>query len=115
MASMQRGMRGCAVATVAAVLAGCVGSEPASTAGAPAGDVDWPHYLGDLARSHASPLAQIDATNVAELELAWSYDTGPLDEAGALAQIQCSPIVVDGVLYGTTPRSHPFAVDAATG
>ena len=73
---------------------------------------DWPDYLGDPGRAHRSTLAQIHRGNVDRLELAWSYDTGPLQ--GALSQIQCSPIVVGGVLYGTTPRSHPFALDAAT-
>ena len=76
-------------------------------------DQDWPTYLGDPGRTHHSALAQIHRGNVHRLELAWSYDTGPLQ--GALSQIQCSPIVVDGVLYGTTPRAHPFALDAATG
>ncbi|MCB9725648.1 MAG: PQQ-binding-like beta-propeller repeat protein [Spirochaetaceae bacterium] len=74
---------------------------------------EWRHYLGDPARSHTSPLTRIDRTNVDRLELAWTYDTGPLE--GSLSQIQCNPIVVDGVLYATTGRAHPFALDAATG
>ena len=76
-------------------------------------DQNWGVYLGDAARSHASPLDQIDRQNVAHLEVAWTYDTGPVESG--LSQIQCNPIVVDGVLFGTTPRSHPFALDAATG
>jgi quinoprotein glucose dehydrogenase len=76
-------------------------------------NAEWRHYLGDPGRAHASPLKQIDRDNVSQLELAWAYDTGP--PAGALSQIQCNPIVVDGVLYATTSRSHPFALDAATG
>ncbi|MAG30289.1 MAG: pyrrolo-quinoline quinone [Deltaproteobacteria bacterium] len=76
-------------------------------------DGEWRHYLGDPGRSHYSPLRQIDRENVDRLEVAWTYDTGPLE--GSLTQIQCNPIVVDGVLYGTTSRAHPFAIDAATG
>ncbi len=76
-------------------------------------DWEWRDYLGDPGRSHYSPLAQIDRASVARLEPVWSYDTGPLD--GALSQIQSNPIVVDGVLFGTTSRSQVFALDAATG
>ncbi len=87
------------------------GHEQAAPAAVESGE--WRHYLGDVGRSHYSPLSQIDRGNVDRLEVAWTYDTGPLESA--LSQIQCNPIVVDGVLYGTTPRSHVFALDAATG
>jgi len=92
----------------------CHGRDPApADAGAAPADWEWREYLGDPARSHYSPLAQIHRANVAQLEPAWSYDTGPLE--GSLTQIQCNPIVVGGVLYATTARSQVFALDAATG
>lgn len=91
-----------------------LGAHPAGPAATgPNGDVDWAAYLGDPGRTHHSPLAQIDRTNVARLEPVWIYDTGPLESA--LSQIQSNPIVIDGVLFGTTPRSQVFALDAATG
>ena len=96
----------------AADAAGAVQSRAAAASGS-AGNVDWAAYLGDPGRSHHSPLAQIDRTNVARLEPVWSFDTGPLESA--LSQIQSNPIVIDGVLFGTTPRSQVFALDAATG
>ncbi|MFK7896334.1 MAG: pyrroloquinoline quinone-dependent dehydrogenase [Myxococcota bacterium] len=77
------------------------------------GDWEWRHYLGDEGRTHFAPLAQINRGNVDALEIAWTYDTGPLE--GALTQIQCNPIVVGGTLFGTTSRSHVFALNAATG
>ena len=76
-------------------------------------DWEWQHYLGDAGRSHYSPLAQIHRANVHQLEIAWTYDTGPLE--GSLSQIQCNPIVVNGILYATTSRSQVFALDAETG
>jgi quinoprotein glucose dehydrogenase len=89
------------------------GAEAAKTEEAAKGDWEWRHYLADPGRSHASPLAQIDRSNVHRLEVAWTYDT---DERGdSMAQIQCNPIVVDGVLYGTTARAKVFALDAASG
>ena len=78
------------------------------------GDTDWPVYLGDSARSHFSPLQQITRNNVDQLTLAWRYDSGSLkeDESGLM---YTSPLVIDGVLYGLSPKLVPFALDAATG
>lgn len=93
------------LATVAALLAsGCGPDQP---------DVDWPHYLGDLGRSHFSELAGIDRANVAELGLAWRYDAGDLQPG--VSAMDTTPLVVDGVLYGLTPTLDAFALDAATG
>jgi quinoprotein glucose dehydrogenase len=70
---------------------------------------DWAAYGGDQAKTHYSPLTQINKSNVKQLELAWSYDTG---ETGGL---QTSPIEVAGVLYGISPSQKVFALNAATG
>ncbi len=70
---------------------------------------DWPVYGGAPENTHYSSLAQINRTNVKELRIAWSFDTG---EKGGL---ETSPIVVDGVLYGITPTQKVFALDATTG
>jgi quinoprotein glucose dehydrogenase len=72
---------------------------------------DWPSYLGD-GGTHYSALRQIDRTNVGRLQPAWTFHTG---DSGPNTQIQCNPIIVDGVLYGNTPQHKLFALDAATG
>ena len=56
----------------------------------------------------------INRQNVAELELAWTYSTADADSAGR-TQIQCNPIIVDSMLFGTSPRLAVFALNAATG
>ena len=71
--------------------------------------LDWSVYGGSQEYQHYSPLAQINRSNVKQLQVAWSYDTG---EQGGL---QTSPLMVDGVLYGISPTQKIFAVDAATG
>lgn len=76
--------------------------------------VDWPAYGGNKAGNRYSPLDQITTSNVARLAVAWTFDTGE-DAADNGHEIQCQPIVVDGILYGTTPELHLFAVDAADG
>ena len=78
-----------------------------------AGGRDWPVYLGDKAASHYSTLDQISPANVSRLEVAWTWHAG--DARGSSTQIQCNPLVIDGVLYGTTPQLKLFALDAATG
>lgn len=70
---------------------------------------DWPEYLGGPDRNHYSPLNQIDASNVSQLKVAWEYHTG---DSG---QVQCNPVIVNGVLYGMTASTEPFALDASTG
>ncbi|GAB3775546.1 hypothetical protein GCM10028818_19830 [Spirosoma horti] len=77
---------------------------------------DWPTYGGNAAGNRYSPLSQINTQTVKNLTLAWSYDTGEnKGESQRGMDIQCQPIVVRGVLYGTSPRLKLFAVDAATG
>jgi quinoprotein glucose dehydrogenase len=70
---------------------------------------DWPAYGGGPEQSRYSSLAQINRTNVRRLEVAWTYDS---EETGGL---QANPIVVDGVIYTTTPKHRVVALDAATG
>ena len=79
----------------------------------PAGE-DWAHYLGDAATTQYSSLHQLDTGNVTALQVAWTYASGDLDTLNR-SQIQCNPLVVDGVLYGTNPQLKAFALDAATG
>ncbi len=73
-------------------------------------DVDWRVYLGDSGRQHYSPLTDIRPDNVADLELAWVYESG---EPGGV--MYTSPLVVDGVLYGLSPQLAAFALNAASG
>src|SRR5689334_23230277 len=73
------------------------------------GSKEWTEYLGGPERNHYSPLDQINAGNIDKLAVAWEYHTG---DSG---QIQCNPIIVNGVLYGMSATTRPFALDAATG
>ncbi len=84
------------------------------TAVAAAAGADWNTYLGDKASSQYSALQQITPENIAGLKVAWTYQSGGAD-AKNRSQIQCNPLVVGGVLYGTSPDFQLFALDAATG
>ncbi|WP_031530364.1 pyrroloquinoline quinone-dependent dehydrogenase [Dyadobacter crusticola] len=76
---------------------------------------DWPEYNGDGARSHYSPLQQIHTGNLNQLEVAWTYASGGADTLHGRTQIQCNPIIINGVLYGVSAGIQAFAVEAATG
>jgi glucose dehydrogenase len=69
----------------------------------------WAAYGGGPEQIRYSSLAQITRANVAQLRVAWTYDTG---ETGGL---QTNPIVVGGLLFTTTPRHKVVALDAASG
>ena len=73
-------------------------------------DLGWPQHGFDADETRYSPLAQIDAGNVQHLQVAWRWEI-PKDGA----KLETTPVVVDGVLYGTGPRSYVFALNAATG
>jgi quinoprotein glucose dehydrogenase len=73
---------------------------------------DWTVYGGGPESIRYSALDQINRENVARLQVAWTYDTG---DAFRDSEMQCNPIVVDGVLYATTPKLRLIALDAATG
>jgi quinoprotein glucose dehydrogenase len=75
---------------------------------------DWPVYLADNFSSHYSKLKEINRKNLDQLQLAWEYNTGD-DVSENRSQIQCNPIIIEGTLYGTSPRLKVFALDAQTG
>ena len=78
-----------------------------------AAGVNWPAYLGDKAASHYSTLSQVTPANVSQLDVAWTWKSG--DARPDSSQIQCNPLVIDGVIYATTAAMKLVALDAATG
>src|SRR4030095_3132367 len=68
----------------------------------------WPTYHGDYSGQRHSRLAQITPSNVDQLSEVWRFQTGQN------SQIKASPILVNGVLYITTP-DNIWAIDARTG
>lgn len=81
-------------------------------AGAKRDNRDWPAYGGGPDNIRYSTLAQINRQNVAQLRVAWTFDTG---DAFPGSEFQCNPLILNGVLYATTPQSNVVALNAATG
>lgn len=70
---------------------------------------DWPSHGLDYAETRFSRLRQIDAANVRDLGLVWSYNLE------STRGVEATPLVVDGVMYVTASWSVVHAVDARTG
>ena len=105
------------------VLVTCIGLLPCGAAWAhtAAGDVtdervaressgdDWLVKGGSFAQAEFSPLRQITDQNVSRMGLAW------LTELDSPMGLTAEPLVVDGVIYLSAPRSIVYAIDGASG
>ena len=112
------------ILALATVLAGCSEAdvesaqiEPAASAepvgpGISATDIgeQWASYGSDYSEKRYSPLTQVTADNISELELAWY---GDLAERGG--SYETTPVVADGRIYVSSPWSKVYAFDAKNG
>ncbi|CAL1517933.1 PQQ-binding-like beta-propeller repeat protein [Chitinophaga sp. MM2321] len=89
------------------ILTSCNNHQPEDYSG-------WKRAHGNEEGNKYSSLTQIDTSNVNELEVAWEFHTRDADTS-AHSQIQCNPVVVNGIMYTTSPMLKVFAIDAATG
>jgi quinoprotein glucose dehydrogenase len=78
-----------------------------------AGDKDphstWSSYLGSPDASHYSSLQQINRSNVANLQIAWSYDSG------GERPYEFSPLIVGKTMYVLAQKTSIVALDATSG
>lgn len=73
---------------------------------------DWPFYGNDAGDMRFVNVDHINPSNVSTLQPAWTFHTKVMSSS---TSFESQPIIVDGVLYFTSPHGHVFAVDAATG
>ncbi|GMW03023.1 MAG: alcohol dehydrogenase [Candidatus Hydrogenedentota bacterium] len=99
---------------LARILCGGLLTVSISLALAESADREWRYYAKDAGGTRFSPLDDIHRGNVADLERAWTYRTGDIAEGGA-HYAECTPLVVDGVMYVITPFSRLIAIDATHG
>src|SRR5580765_7499700 len=83
-------------------------------AGASPRNVDWPRVGNDAGCMRYSQLDQINRGNVTRLKPIWTYHTREL-EGRRGRTIECTPIVIDGVMYVTTGYLRVVALSGATG
>jgi quinoprotein glucose dehydrogenase len=84
----------------------------------PAAAQQWPYYGASAGNTKYSALDQINKENVGKLEIAWEYDTGDWSDGSehpSRSAFEATPLVIDGVMYLTTPFHRLLALDAETG
>ena len=79
---------------------------------------EWPVYAADQGASHYSPLADLTRDNVNNLKVAWQWrpSEDALAEFGTRpGNFQNTPLMIDNVLYVSTPYNRVAALDAESG
>ena len=81
---------------------------------------EWTCYGHDAGGTRFSPLKEINEKNVKSLHLAWTYRTGELNmyagtNAATKAAFEATPLMINGILYFSTPSCRVIAIDAITG
>lgn len=75
---------------------------------------NWTAFAGDDSKSRYSTLSQVNKQNAKDLRLQWTYRSGDFSQERG-TPIQCNPVVVDGIMYGTTPGLKLVALDGTSG
>ncbi len=80
-------------------------------------DKDWSAYGGGAAGTRYSILDQINTQNVRQLQVAWTFHTGDLQEEGDPVETtyEVTPLKIDDTVYICTPHDLVFALDPETG
>ena len=81
---------------------------------------EWRAYASDNASSKFSLADQIDRENFESLETAWRWCSPDSDVVAANPGLwphhyEVTPLLVDGVVYTSTPLSQAAAIDPVTG
>jgi quinoprotein glucose dehydrogenase len=81
------------------------------------GAVEWAAHGRDAGGQRYAPLDQITPENVAQLEVAWTFNTGEdlTSDRGRDPMLETTPLMVDGTLFISTPRGRVIALDPETG
>jgi quinoprotein glucose dehydrogenase len=75
--------------------------------------VEWMYYGGDPGGTRYSTLSDINIGNVQRLQMAWQWKHWETPPPPGF--FESTPLMIDGVLYVTTPLNSIAAVDAETG
>jgi quinoprotein glucose dehydrogenase len=105
-----------ALLVIAAVSLGGVRLQPDPRRRMP--EQDWPVYGGDQAGTKYSPLTDITRDNVARLAPAWEWTTREkalADFGTRPGAFEVTPLMIENVLYLSTPYNRVVALDADTG
>ena len=80
-----------------------------------AAGTDWPVSGHDAGGQRYSPLTQINKSNVANLQIAWTYHLTPAGYTGRPRLVEAVPIVIGNSMYITSSYGEVIALNATTG
>lgn len=72
---------------------------------------DWTVYQGP-GSNQATTLSAFSKDNIISLSVSWQYRSG---DALTNSQIQCNPLIINGLIYTSTPQLDLICLKAATG
>ena len=106
--------------SLAAVLAGCAMALAMATTSRAGQTVEWPAYAADPAGTKYSPIDQINADTVGDLEIVWRQPVIPDairngETTRGPVGSQTTPLMVNDLLYFSTGLGTIAALDATTG
>ena len=105
--------------TVALVICSVVAVVVTAGAQQRTGDmVEWPYVGAEQSASKYSPVADIDASNVEQLEIAWAWEPNELPNQEFRTRpgsFEAMPLMIDNVIYVSTMYTRVVALDAETG
>lgn len=99
---------------VSILLYSCSSQEPDRLSSYEDAYITWLTYGRDKKSMRYADFDQINRLNVDQLEVAWIFHSGDLQE-GQRGTIQANPLVVGNVMYVTSPAIKIIALNAATG
>ena len=82
---------------------------------ASAAGTDWPVSGHDAGGQRYSPLTQINKSNVANLQIAWTYHLTPAGYTGRPRLAETVPVVIGNSLYISSEYGEVIALNATTG
>ena len=105
-------------AALAVATAAAIGIAAVTLQAQDAGMVEWPYVGADQAASKYSPLADINRSNVNQLEIAWTWEPNELPNQEFRTRpgsFEVMPLMIDNVVYISTMYARVLALDAETG
>ncbi|MDO9433826.1 membrane-bound PQQ-dependent dehydrogenase, glucose/quinate/shikimate family [Hydrogenophaga sp.] len=77
----------------------------------------WTAYAGSNLANHYTPSAQVNKSNVKDLEIAWHYHTGDVKapDSNITYATQNTPLKVGNTVYVCSPTQQVIALDANNG
>src|SRR5687768_3495959 len=101
-----------------AVAAVMIAATQAAAATSPPSKDQWPSYGQNPGSTNFSPLTQITPGNVGQLQRAWTYRFGAGEiaarDVGIDYRWEVQPLIIDGVMYFSTPSNPRVAGLKAT-